>query len=165
MNEFEPELFEAELQTLKPAPPSKDFLARLVGAIPPTCASATPQFGTSQQIGGLWRLLRWLTPAAAAGALLAVILFRQFNASADKSATWHPKSKPAESMVKADKVEIDQQLVATFDTVAQLPDGEPVRFRCSEWLDDVVLRDSTRGILIEHRMPHLEIVPVSFEVY
>ena len=32
MNEFEPELFEAELQTLKPAPPSEDFLARLPAA-------------------------------------------------------------------------------------------------------------------------------------
>ena len=94
---------------------------------------------------------------------LAVVLIRQLNATADKSSGARPSG--IEPMVRADNVEIDRQLVATFDTVAQLPDGEPVRFRCSEWLDDVVLRDSARGILIEHRMPHLEIVPVGFEVY
>ena len=67
--------------------------------------------------------------------------------------------------MKADNVEIVEQLVATFDAVAHLPDGAPVRFRCSEWFDDVVLRDSSRGILIQHRMPRLEVEPVSFETY
>jgi hypothetical protein len=56
-------------------------------------------------------------------------------------------------------------LVAAFDAVARLPDGQPVRFRCREWSDGVVLRDSARGIVIEQRMPRLEVVPVSFETY
>ena len=163
MNEFGNEPLEAELQQLKPAAPPEDFMARLANAPLATRAALMPWFSAPAGTGGVSRLLRWLAPATAAGALLAVVLIRQLNATADKSSGARPSG--IEPMVRADNVEIDRQLVATFDTVAQLPDGEPVRFRCSEWLDDVVLRDSARGILIEHRMPHLEIVPVSFEVY
>ena len=113
----------------------------------------------------LWRmLLRWVAPAAA-GAALAVFL-----------PVWlpsRPVSRPqtkrtpiaAEPALKADAVEIDRELVAAFDAVARLPDGQPVRFRCREWSDGVVLRDSARGIVIEHRLPRLEVVPVSFETY
>jgi len=68
-------------------------------------------------------------------------------------------------MIKADDVEIDQRLVSSFDAVAQLPSGLPVRFRCREWADEVVLRDTARGIVIEQRAPRLEVVPVSFEMY
>jgi hypothetical protein len=74
-------------------------------------------------------------------------------------------SVAAQPTIKADAVEIDQQLVAAFDAVARLPDGQPIRFRCREWSDEVVLRDSARGIVIEQRMPRLEVVPVSFETY
>ena len=163
MNEFGNEPLEAELQQLKPAAPPEDFMARLANAPLATGAALMPWFSPQAGTGRVSRLLRWLAPATAAGALLAVVLIRQLNATADKSSGARPSG--IEPMVRADNVEIDRQLVATFDTVAQLPDGEPVRFRCSEWLDDVVLRDSARGILIEHRMPHLEIVPVGFEVY
>jgi hypothetical protein len=68
-------------------------------------------------------------------------------------------------VLKADDVEFDQQLVASFDAVARLPSGQPVRFRCREWSDEVVLRDSVSGIVIEQRTPRLEVVPVSFETY
>ena len=56
-------------------------------------------------------------------------------------------------------------MVASFDAVARLPGGEPVRFRCREWADDVVVRDPARGIVIERRTPRLEVVPVSIETY
>jgi hypothetical protein len=67
--------------------------------------------------------------------------------------------------LKADDVQIDEQLVSTFDAVAPLPSGEPVRFRCRQWLDEVVLRDSKRGVEVTRRVPRVEVVPVSFETY
>ena len=111
-----------------------------------------------------WRLLlRWLAPATAVAGVLALIVLgpsghgnREHGkqaAAADKQA------------LKADDVEFDQQLVAAFDAVARMPDGQPVRFRCREWTDEVVLRDSARGIVVEQRTPRLEVVPVSFETY
>jgi hypothetical protein len=69
------------------------------------------------------------------------------------------------SPLKADDVQIDEQLVSTFDAVAPLPSGEPVRFRCRQWLDEVVLRDSKRGVEVTRRVPRVEVVPVSFETY
>ena len=75
------------------------------------------------------------------------------------------RSAVAEPALKADKVELDQQLVASFDAVARLPSGQPVRFRCREWADAVVLSDSASGIVVEQRTPRLEVVPVSFETY
>jgi hypothetical protein len=71
----------------------------------------------------------------------------------------------ASTPVKADDVRIDQQLVSTFDAVALLPTGEPVRFRCREWMDEVVLRDSRRGVEVARRVPRVEVVPVRFETY
>jgi hypothetical protein len=68
-------------------------------------------------------------------------------------------------MVKADKVEFGQDLVATFDAVARLPSGQPVRFRCRQWSDQMVMRDSSKGLVIEERTPRLEVVPVRFETY
>ena len=70
-----------------------------------------------------------------------------------------------ESPLRADNVEIDRQLVTSFDTVTQLPNGEPVRLQCREWLDAVVLRDSARGVVIERQVPRFEVVPVRFETY
>jgi hypothetical protein len=67
--------------------------------------------------------------------------------------------------LKADSVQIDEQLVGAFDAVGRLPSGEPVRFHCREWMDNVVLRDKTRGVVIEQRTPRVEVVPVRFETY
>jgi len=69
------------------------------------------------------------------------------------------------AVIKADRVEVDQELLATFDAVTQLPGGEPIRFRCREWKDQVTLHDSARGVVIERREPRLEIIPVRFETY
>jgi hypothetical protein len=67
--------------------------------------------------------------------------------------------------LKADDVQVREQLVSSFDAVAKLPTGEPVRFRCQKWVDQVVLRDKKRGVVIEQRTPRLEVVPVGFETY
>jgi hypothetical protein len=76
-----------------------------------------------------------------------------------------PPGAAAEAALKADEVEIDQQLIVAFDAVARLPGGQPIRFRCREWADEVVLTDSAHGVVIEQRTPRLEVVPVSFETY
>ena len=162
MNEFEPEQLETELQHLRLAPPPSDFLVRCGIALESEVFhQKTPR---SVQRFNFVRLLRWLAPLTAATAIAALFLIKFSNDSSIQSQNAVIPIKPEQAM-KADNVEIVEQLVATFDAVAHLPDGAPVRFRCSEWFDDVVLRDSSRGILIQHRMPRLEVEPVSFETY
>ena len=70
-----------------------------------------------------------------------------------------------DSPLKADKLEIDRHLIARFDAIGHLPNGQPVRFRCAQWLDNVSVRDSATGLLIERTAPRLEIVPIGFEAY
>jgi hypothetical protein len=67
--------------------------------------------------------------------------------------------------VRADDVEIDRQLVNAFDAVATLPDGEPVRVRCQQWIDEVVLRDNKHGVAIQQRTPRFEVIPLRFETF
>ena len=67
--------------------------------------------------------------------------------------------------MKVDDVQIDRHIVSSFDAVAVLPSGEPVRFRCNEWVDDVVLRDHSRQLAIEQRVPHVQAIPVEFDTY
>jgi hypothetical protein len=62
-------------------------------------------------------------------------------------------------------VEIDRQLLAQFEAVGRLPDGRPVRFRCSQWMDDLLVRDSADGLILKRTAPRLEIVPIGFETY
>jgi hypothetical protein len=163
MNDSDHELFEAELRRLKPAMPPEDFMARLAEAQPLPC---TERLLAQRQVQADVRrlLLRWLAPIAAAAAVVTALLVWRLPSSGDK-----PSSRRAaasvDSALKADDVEIDRQLVTAFDAVARLPDGAPVRFRCFEWADEVVLRDSVRGVVVEQRTPRLEVVPVSFETY
>jgi hypothetical protein len=175
MNDCDPELFEAELRKLTPARPPAELMARLAEANPanpdrvPAVSRrhrprALPRPSALNPQPLWWLLLRWLAPAAAVAAVAAALL------------GWWPHAKhgrPHATTVlaathpgpQANEVEIDRQLVALFDAVAQLPNGQPVRFRCREWADEVVLRDPARGLVIERRTPRLEVVPVSLETY
>jgi hypothetical protein len=111
-----------------------------------------------------WRLLlRWLAPTAAVAAAVAVLVW--WPSRHDQRQNGNQGSAAAQPALKADNVEFDQKLVAAFDAVARLPSGQPVRFRCREWADAVVLHDSASGIVVEQRTPRLEVVPVSFETY
>ncbi len=125
---------------------------------------AFPQPSTLNPQPLWWLLFRWLAPAAAAlvlvGALLWWLATTQEKPQQVKTATASLKAPPG-----ADDIEIDRQLVALFDAVAQLPNGQPVRFRCREWTDEVVVRDPARGLVIESRTPRLEVIPVRFETY
>jgi hypothetical protein len=175
MSDLDPEVFEAELRKLRPARPPAELMARLMEANPAVWEqraavsghdrpAAVPQPSTrnSQPLWSL--LLRWLVPAGAMAAVMAALL------------VWWPHSRqpaeqarmvlaPEKAAFNSDEVEIDRQLVALFDAVAQLPSGQPVRFRCRQWNDEVVLRDAKEGLVIERRTPRLEVVPVSLEIY
>jgi len=82
----------------------------------------------------------------------------------------HPESNGSQVVsaphaVRADDVEIDRQLVDAFDAVATMPDGEPVRVRFQQWMDEVVLRDNKHGVAIQQRTPRFEVIPVGFETF
>ncbi|PYI87087.1 MAG: hypothetical protein DME26_07285 [Verrucomicrobia bacterium] len=161
MNERENELFETELRRLKPARLPDEFESRL------NAPSLMPRrkFETRQRLR-VWRLgwplwLRWLAPAAAVAVTLLVVV-SQSNRGKHSAP---PAPGASVQTLKADQVEIDRQLLGSFDAVANMPDVEPVRFRLRHWLDAVTVRDSVRGVEVVQRIPRIEVVPVSFDSY
>ena len=160
MNEQDNELFEAELRRLKPARLPDELQVRL-GSPPAARRRPDVRQRRMTEVGAGWQWLRWLAPAAVAGLVLLLGVARVYR-SKDVGTVIPEAGSPA---LRADQVEIDQRLLASFDAVATLPDGEPVRFRCREWVDAVTLRDSTRDVEVVQRTPRLEIVPVSYATY
>ena len=161
MNELDP--FEKELQRLKPARPPQEFMNRLTAALENLPQPKRRE--SHRSVGWLtWpSLVRWLAPAMAVAVVLVGLNWHVPGPAAKSPGQ---RSAPASSpMLKADNVEIDRRLIGAFDAVARMPGGEPVRFRCREWADNVVLRDSTRGITIERSTPRLEVIPVGLETY
>ena len=164
MNEREQELFEAELCRLKPNRPPEEFMTRLAAAQPLSREEPRSR-GRPAPAWAWWRILRRLAPAGAVAATMAVLLVWQPLKPGTKSPGRPVTTVTPRPALNADDVEIARQLVGGFDAVARMPDGEPVRFRCHEWMDNVILRDSTQGVVVEQRTPRLEIVPVRFETY
>jgi hypothetical protein len=161
MNEAEQERFEMELGTLRPAA-LPETLAKRLAALPPPRRKRAGAWRVLLRRNRPWCLpLCWWAPAAA-GMIVVGLLAWQLAGPIRKPLV---PSQPAvaKPMLRADDVEIDQQLVAVYDAIARLPGGEPVRFRCLEWRDEVVLRDSAQGVVIEQSTPRLEILPVRFE--
>jgi hypothetical protein len=198
MTRDEFEVFEDELQKLKPKPPPEDFMQRLALTVPKPPQQAHAAARVTQIFNLLYRRFStcrrrnsterpadykpaieqtpgrslplrpgWILRALGAGAVAVVVamLFWLRPAAEIGKTTPQPRVTQAKTALKADNVEIDRQLLTSFDAVARLPGGEPVRFRCREWMDQLVVRDSSRGVVIEQRAPHLEIVPVGFETY
>jgi len=160
VNEIEQERFESELQRMRPAQPPQPFMARLASSRPALPhRPAARALGVSR--GFSWDLvLRCLAPAMAL--VVAVALCWRLGFPAPKQAN---PVNPDQATVglKADDVQIAHELVSSFDAVARLPSGEPVRFRCRKWMDQVVFSDRNRGIVVEERRPRVEVVPVRFE--
>jgi|WetSurMetagenome_2_1015567.scaffolds.fasta_scaffold584273_1 hypothetical protein len=175
MNELrdqELEAFEAELRKIKPTSAPNALVSRL-SAVRPTSRPEVVDRVESAPRGYAWvRFMRWLAPATALGVLLVITLGRQYRPNAVRTDTDSEQAKassvPISSRIrpaKADEIEIGRTLVATFDAVAELPSGEPVRFRCQQWADTTIFRDRARGIAVERSTPRLEIVPVSLDTY
>ncbi len=161
MNENEQERFETELRRMSPSPLPEAFVARLRAAKP--CAGPIQMERREPEAiaPGWWRLWRWLTPALAAAVGGLLVLRANFRPAITVGKTPLAVSYSA----KADDVQMDQELVSSFDVVARLPGGEPVRFHCRKWNDQVVVTDTNGGVEIEQNSPRLEVVPVRFETY
>jgi hypothetical protein len=166
MNLFEPEKFEADLKRLQPARVSEDVVNRTVSKL--ASPVRLPRAAAEKRFDWNWmRLLRWVVPASVAATVVALCLgwFVKHQPAA-RPEVQNPKLAAASPHpLKADKVEIDRKLVADFDAITRLPGGEPVRFRCKQWLERVRWRDSAKGVLVEQTTPRLEMVPVRFETY
>lgn len=171
MTDPELENFERQLRRTRPARLPEDFSARLRAAEPEAKAGAASAPGgppTRNFLRTLQRSLRWLIPATAAAALVMVAGHgsRPFaNRPASFAAGSKTGIRAAGPLLRADDVKIDQRLVSSFDAVARLPGGEPVRFRCENWMDQTVVSDKSRGLVVENSRPRFEVVPVGFETY
>ncbi|MBI4658139.1 MAG: hypothetical protein HY735_04685 [Verrucomicrobia bacterium] len=160
----EHERFEAELRRLRPAKPPEDLMARLAAAKPFVHSPGSNTTAKSCRTKRRELFLRWFLPAAATAAAAVLLALWRLDAPLPNTPQKRPNAASIPALI-ADDIEIGRRLIATFDTVASLPSGEPVRLRCREWLDEVVLRDKTSGVVIEQRTPRFDIVPVSFETY
>jgi hypothetical protein len=117
---------------------------------------------------GLQRVLRFLIPATAAAALMVVawrLSVQQKKPSVASVSKTSASSISTPSALRADEVQIDQDLVSSFDALARLPGGEPVRFQCRQWIDRVTLSDKEHGLVLEERTPRVEVVAVGYETY
>ena len=161
MNEQEQERYEAELRRTPPARLPEHFMARLLAAKPGAePAWRTPLRPAPARPG--WQVLwRWLAPAMAVAVAGLLVGRAHFNPASSAG----KKPLAASYGLKADGVQVDQELVSSFDVVARLPGGEPVRFRCRKWRDQWVVTDKDRGVEIEQSNPRVEVVPVRFETY
>jgi hypothetical protein len=161
VNEQEQEKYETELRRTPPARLPEHFMARLQAAKPapePARRMSFQPAAGGQGWRGLWR---WLAPAM--GLAVVGLLAARVNFHPESSAEKKPLA--AAAGLVADDVQVDQELVSSFDVVAKLPGGEPVRFRCQKWRDQLVVTDKNRGVEIEQNSPRVEVVPVRFETY
>jgi hypothetical protein len=161
MNEPENELFEEELCRFKPARLPDEFESRLnaLPLMPSRQCETRERSPVWRPDWSLW--LRRFAPVAAVAAALLIVV-SQSNPGRKSASPATATSAPA---LKVDQVEIDRQLLGSFDAVANMPDGEPVRFRFQQWMEAVTVRDSVRGVEVVQRTPRIEVVPVSFATY
>jgi hypothetical protein len=195
MSDHDLDLFEKELQALKPSRPPEALVANLARTIanphlhnpslnPNLNPCSLPHIG-SPSPGGEGRRerghrnlsiqnftalvtqlrvhLRWLIPATAL--VLASVVVLRSNLLGPRILNSAGTPVDSAAALKADDVKIDSTLVSSYDAVASLPDGEPVRFRCEEWVDEVRLKDSSRGLVYSQKVPRVTVVPVCFETY
>jgi hypothetical protein len=168
VTDHELEDFEVELRKSQPANLPESLVARLRTISPPTNVLSPKVVPPSAPTPSLLHLLRWLIPAAAV-ILVSAVIWRDKPVVTPQSAITEnrppARASTASPVFKADNVQIGQELVSSFDAVATLPGGEPVRFRCRQWLDQVVVRDDSQGLLVDNRTPRFEVVPMGFVSY
>jgi len=158
----EQERFEAQLRQLKPGSLPEELVARIEAGMSTLPGDAR----RPQPSPGLLQVLRWLIPATAAVVVTTVVWHRQSNSrEPGLSNVASQESSVAGGPLKPDNVQIGKELISSFDAVATLPGGEPVRFRCQQWVNTVVVDDEKRGLVMQSRTPRVVVVPVGFETY
>lgn len=179
MNEPELNQMEQELRKLTPASPPECLVTRLTSLRPeptssrpqgerptpdtqPTRRSWWPSILSLRPSSRTW----WFAPAFGL-ALLTAGLFLVLGPGTRREAEAPQLATSIDRGSKAppEALEIDRELVASYETVAEVADRGPVRFRLDRWEDRITFRDPVRGISIERREPRVEIVPVSYESY
>jgi len=161
VNEQEQERFESELRRTPPARLPGQFLATLKAAKPCAEPMRRERHQPASIIPDWRRAWWWLMPALAVAVAGMVVVQAKFRAGS----IVQKKALAATYGLKADDVQVDHELVSSFDVVAKLPGGEPVRFHCRKWNDQVVVTDTNGGVEIEQNSPRVEVVPVRFETY
>lgn len=159
MNRQDEAQFEEQLRRLRPAALPTPLQRRLEAALP--AAPHQPPHRRADVFTSAWRWLQWLVPTAAAAAMLVIVLARGHREAGRAAGSAGDET----SALEATEVVIDRELVQTFDAVATLPGGEPVRLRCRQWMEAFTLRNPAGGWEVEQRRPRLEIIPVRFETY
>lgn len=163
MTDHEQTRFEAQLRQLKPGKLPEELVERIQTAVSVVPA---PRAASARQFPGVLQFLRWLIPtAAAAGIALVVWHYERDTAQSGFSKGDAQEGSVAAVPLQPDNVQIGKELVSSFDAVATLPSGEPVRFRCQQWINTVVVDDERRGLVMQSRMPRVVVVPVGFETY
>lgn len=168
MSDNEQDKFQTELRRIKPAVPPETLTARLRTEKPPAKASWMEVSRSGTRPPQLLWWLRWLIPATAA-VVVAAAIWRGGSPSTSRppipAASSEINAALDSPALRADDVQIGQELVSSFDAVARLPGGEPVRFQFQQWMDEVILSDTSQGLVVESRSPRFEVVPVGFETY
>ena len=155
MNDDEQNRYETALRRMTPAPVPVEFMARLQAAKPLPALVKTASRKPAWSGIAWWKILGWATPALAAA--LSVLLYVTPRVA--------QPYKSAHGLHVADDVKVDHELVTSFDVVATLPDGQPVRFRCLRWNDQMIVTDKRSGLEIEQSNPRVVVTPVRFETY
>jgi hypothetical protein len=158
----EPERIEEGLRQIRPAAMPQDLMKRL--------RAAKLEMQPASRPAPLRNLRRanwfagWRGLAVAAGPAVAMVLLLAWLVPRAPQSPAKIKISAARG-IKANAVRVGHSLMASFDAVAQLPGGEPVRFHCRQWQDDVVIHDDAQGVVISQSTPRVEVVPVRFETY
>lgn len=163
MSEHDLKSLEAELRRMRPARAPGPFVNRLQCAVRNSSFQTAPAQArdADRASDSIWQAcLRLLLPVGSAAIILAVLLLTR--KTSEPSASDVASSAAAQAI---DEVELDQQLVAAFEGVAQLPGGPPLRFRCYSWQEELTFRDANGALEVEQRQPRLDVVPVGFDVY
>lgn len=166
MTDQEQVQFEAELRQIKPVKLPEELGIRLRALDSPNFARAPRTTSPPLATPGIVQILRWLIPATALIVITLALWPGKRTGNQQGVETSAPAiASTAPALLKADNIQIGKELVSSFDTVATLPGGEPVRFRVQQWMEQVVVDDKSQGLLVESRMPRVVVVPVRFETY